>query len=60
MLYTLHPTTYFTAVSFYLLTPSTHFTQPLPPASGHHQSVICIYELAYMILFQISHISETV
>ena len=45
MLYVTFPgLIYLITGSLYLLTSFFHFTHPLLPASGRHQSILCIYE----------------
>ena len=45
--------THFIMGSLYLLIPFTHSSHPLPPASGSHQFVLCIYELLCLFRFHI-------
>ena len=40
---------YFIVGILYLLTPFNHFAHPLPPTSGKHKSVPCIYELVLFV-----------
>ena len=37
--------------SLCLLTSFFHFTHPLLPASGRHQSILCIYELKHIFFW---------
>ena len=40
--------------SLYLLVRHTHFfSNPPPPASGNHWSILCIYELSCLFVFRV-------
>ena len=42
---------YFIPRSLYLLIPFAYFANLPPLASGSHQPVLCIYELAYLFIY---------
>ena len=52
VLYITSPRLTFITGNLYFLNPFSHFAQLLPsPASGHHQSALCIYEFYFLFVF---------